>query len=237
MSNTVYSIGLGPGNPELLTVRARRILEESDIVVVPQSDKTGRSVARDIILHYIDPSRILMYYFPMNNDRKDLERRYTELARKIKQLTTEGKRLSYVTMGDPTIFSTSNYITEKLRAVGVEVRHVPGISSINAASTMLGLPLCVKGEHFGVYEMPEEVDEAVKLIRRHPTTVFMKVNRKLPVLVEAVRIAVPERAYLARRIGLDEEVFYDILNCSPPPEAAYLSVAVIRRGETGGVEL
>ncbi|MEC4685106.1 MAG: precorrin-2 C(20)-methyltransferase [Nitrospirota bacterium] len=234
MSNTVYSIGLGPGNPELLTVRARRMLEESDIVVVPQSDETGRSVARDIVLHYIDPSRILMYYFPMNNDREDLERRYTELARKIKQLTVEGKRVSYVTMGDPTIFSTSNYITEKLKAVGVEVKHVPGISSINAASTMLGLPLCVKGEHFGVYEMPGEVEEAVRLIRRHPTTVFMKVNRKLPVLVEAVRTAVPERAYLARRIGLDEEVFYDMLNCSPPPEAAYLSVAVIRRGQSAG---
>ena len=236
MSNTVHSIGLGPGNPELLTVRARRMLEESDIVVVPQSDETGRSVAKDIVLHYIDSSRILMYYFPMNNDREDLENRYTELARKIKQLIAEGKRVSYVTMGDPTIFSTSNYITEKLKAVGVEVKHVPGISSINAASTMLGLPLCVKGEHFGVYEMPEEVEEAVKLIRRHPTTVFMKVNRKLPVLVEAVRTAVPERAYLARRIGLDEEVFYDMLNCSPPPDAAYLSVAVIRRGQTGGVE-
>jgi precorrin-2/cobalt-factor-2 C20-methyltransferase len=234
MSNTVYSIGLGPGNPELMTVKARRVLEESDIVVVPQSDKTGRSVARDIILHYIDPSKILMYYFPMNNDREDLEKRYTELARKIKGLTEEGKVVSYVTMGDPTIFSTSNYITEKLRAVGVEVKHVPGISSINAASTMLGLPLCIKGEHFGVYEMPMEVDEAVKLIRRHPTTVFMKVNRKLPVLVEAVRIAVPERAYLARRIGLDEEVFYDMLICSPPPDAAYLSVAVIRRGRSAG---
>ncbi|VAX29943.1 hypothetical protein MNBD_NITROSPIRAE02-888, partial [hydrothermal vent metagenome] len=118
MSNTVHSIGLGPGNPELLTVRARRILEESDIVVVPQSDETGRSVARDIILHYIEPSRILMYYFPMNNDREDLENRYTELALQIKQLIAEGKRVSYVTMGDPTIFSTSNYITEKLRAVG-----------------------------------------------------------------------------------------------------------------------
>ncbi|HEC97843.1 MAG TPA: precorrin-2 C(20)-methyltransferase [Nitrospirae bacterium] len=234
MSNTVYSIGLGPGNPELMTVKARRILEESDIVVVPQSDKTGRSVARDIILHYIDPSKILMYYFPMNNDREDLEKRYTELARKIKGLIEAGKVVSYVTMGDPTIFSTSNYITEKLRAVEVEVKHVPGISSINAASTMLGLPLCVKGEHFGVYEMPMEVDEAVKLIRRHPTTVFMKVNRKLPVLVEAVRIAVPERAYLARRIGLDEEIFYDMLNCSPPPDAAYLSVAVIRRGRLAG---
>ncbi|MEC4686067.1 MAG: precorrin-2 C(20)-methyltransferase, partial [Nitrospirota bacterium] len=118
MSNTVYSIGLGPGNPELMTVKARRILEESDIVVVPQSDKTGRSVARDIILHYIDPSKILMYYFPMNNDREDLSKRYTELARKIKGLIEEGKVVSYVTMGDPTIFSTSNYITEKLRAVG-----------------------------------------------------------------------------------------------------------------------
>ncbi len=232
MSNTVYSIGLGPGNPELLTVLAKRILEESDVVVVPQSDELGRSVARDIILHYISASKIMMYYFPMNNDRDELERRYTDLAGRIEALTGEGKRVSYVTMGDPTIFSTSNYLTMKLKARGMEVKHVPGISSINAASTMLGLPLCTKGEHFGVYEMPGKVEEAVALIKRHPTTVFMKVNRKLPVLVEAVRTASPERAYLARRIGLDEEVFYDMLNCSPPPEAAYLSVAVIRRGES-----
>ncbi len=226
---TVYSVGLGPGDPELITVKAMRILEESDIVVVPQSDQTGRSVAREIVLRYIPEEKIMMYYFPMNNDREELKRRYTELAKKIKALSESGKRVCYVTMGDPTIFSTSNYLTEKLLSSGVKVRHIPGVSSINAASTMLSLPLCVKGENFGVYEMPSDVQKAVELISRHPTTVFMKVNKRLQVLIEAVKMVKPERAYLARRLGLDGEQIYDMLNCAPPPEAAYLSVAVIRR--------
>ena len=224
----IYSVGLGPGDPELITVKARRILEESDTVVVPQSDETGRSVAREIVLQYIPEERIMMYYFPMNNDREELQRRYTDLAGKIKGLADSGKKVCYVTMGDPTIYSTSNYLTQKLLELGIQVRHIPGISSINAASTMLSLPLCIKGENFGVYEMPSEVEKAVELIRRHPTTVFMKVNKRLPVLVEAVRAVRPERAYLVRRIGLDGETIYDMLNCAPPPEAAYLSVAVIR---------
>lgn len=225
----VYSLGLGPGDHELLTVKAARILEESDVVVVPQSNKLGRSVAREIILHYIEPSRIKMYYFPMNNDREDLKRRYREVAGQIKEMLNEGKTVSYVTMGDPTIFSTSNYLTARLNEIEIDVRHVPGISSINAASTMLGVPLCVKGEDFGVYEMPDNPEKAVDLIQRHPTTVFMKVNKRLPALLNAVKASEPEKAYLTRRLGLDEEVVYDMLNCAPPPEAAYLSVAVIKR--------
>lgn len=229
----VYSVGLGPGDPELITLKAKRILEESDVVVVPQSDQTGRSVAREIVRRYIPEEKIMMYYFPMNNDRKELRRRYTDLANKIKEMLKSGKQVCYVTMGDPTIFSTSNYLTDKLLSIGIQVRHIPGISSINAASTMLSLPLCVKGENFGVYEMPSHVSKAVDLILRHPTTVFMKVNKRLKVLIEAVKTVQPERAYLVRRLGLDGEEVYNMLNCAPPPEAAYLSVAVIRRGDNG----
>ena len=227
----VYSVGLGPGDPELITVKAKRILEESDIVVVPQSDQTGRSVAREIVLRYIPEEKIMMYYFPMNNDREELRRRYTDLANKIKEMLEVGKKCCYVTMGDPTIYSTSNYLTDKLLSIGVRVSHIPGISSINATSARISMPLCIKGENFGVYEMPSDVQRAVELILRHTTTVFMKVNKRLQVLIEAVKMVKPERAYLARRLGLDGEQIYDMLNCAPPPEAAYLSVAVIRRGK------
>ena len=232
MSKSVYSLGLGPGDHELITVKAKRILEESDVVVVPQSDKQGRSVAREVILHYIDSSKIHMCYIPMTNDKEELVRRYTGLAEKIKEMVEEGKSVSYVTQGDPTIYSTSNYLTEKLNAVGVRVNHVPGISSINAASSMIGLPLSVKKENFGVYEMPADAEKVADLIQRHPTTVFMKVNNKLPTLIETVKRMRPANAFLVRRIGLDGEAVYDMLNGAPPPESAYLSVAVIKRGKT-----
>jgi precorrin-2/cobalt-factor-2 C20-methyltransferase len=231
MSKTVYSLGLGPGDHELVTVKAKRILEESDIVVVPQSNEQGRSVAREIILHYINESKIHMCYIPMTNNKEDLVRRYSELAVAIKDMVEQGKSVSYVTQGDPTIYSTSNYLTEKLNSLGIRVKHVPGISSINAASSMLGLPLSIKKENFGVYEMPAEAETAADLIQRHPTTVFMKINNRLPVLIETVKRIKPQKAFLVRRIGLDGETVYDMLNGSLPPESAYLSIAVIKKGK------
>ncbi|MBU2510803.1 precorrin-2 C(20)-methyltransferase [bacterium] len=228
MSKPVYSIGIGTGDPELITLKAKRLLEESDIVFVPQSSQQGKSVAREIVLNFIPESKIVMYFFPMTNDADELFNRYSDLAKTIKMELDEGKSISYVTMGDPTIFSTSNYLTERLDSLGVKVVHIPGINTINAASTMLGLPLCVKGENFAVYEMPTEVDKASELIARHSTTVFMKVNKKLPILIECVKKAQPDIAYLVRRMGLDDEMIFDLKDAGNPPDAAYLSVAVIK---------
>jgi len=228
MAQPIYAIGIGTGDPELLTLKAKRLLEESDLVFVPQSSLQGKSVAREVVKHYIPESKIKMVYFPMNNVKSDLAERYAELARQMVEACETGITLSYVTMGDPTIFSTSIYLSEQLIAQGAVVQHIPGINSINAASTMLGLPLCVKGENFAVYEMPEDVERAVDLIRHHSTTVFMKVNKKLPALMEAVSLSNPEIAYLVRRMGLDNEMVFDLTNSANPPDAAYLSVAVIK---------
>ncbi len=231
MPQPVYSIGIGTGDPELMTIKAKRLLEESDVVFVPQSSQQGKSVAREIVGNYIPDDKIIMYYFPMNNDQQLLSTRYAELAGQIGELVLEGKSVSYVTMGDPTIFSTSNYLTKQLDILGIPVQHIPGISTINAASTKLGLPLSVKGENFAVYEMPGEVDKAVELIQRHSTTVFMKVNKKLSVLIESVRKTEPDIAYLARRMGLDEEMVFDLTSKEQVPDSAYLSVAVIKQNK------
>ncbi|KWT94657.1 precorrin-2 C(20)-methyltransferase [Candidatus Magnetominusculus xianensis] len=235
-NNIVHSIGLGPGDPELVTIKAKRILETSDDVIVPQSDALGRSVAKDIIVHYVDSSRLIMYYFPMNNNKEQLRQRYTELAEKIKALVADGRKVSYVSMGDPTIFSTSNYLTETLLARGINVVHVPGISSINASSSLLGIPLTSKGGDFGVYELPEDVQRTVELIQRHQTTVFMKVNKKLPVLLEAIKSEPPDAAYLVNRVTLDGQQSFDLLNELLPKEPLYLSIALVKKKKLKGTK-
>ena len=78
--------------------------------------------------------------------------------------------------------------------------------------------------------MPSDVGTVIELINRHSTTVFMKVNKRLPALIEAVRFLMPESGYLARRIGLDDEAIYDLLNYNEPlPDTDYLSIALIRK--------
>ncbi|KJJ85939.1 precorrin-2 C20-methyltransferase [Candidatus Omnitrophus magneticus] len=225
----MYSIGLGPGDPDLVTVKASKILAQSNVIIVPQSDKTGRSVAKEIVSYYVNPDVITMYHFPMNNNKEELNARYSKLACHISDLIEDKKIVSFVTLGDPTIYSTSNYLTDSLKKLKVEIQHIPGISSINAVSSRLGLPLCVKGENFAVYELPFHVDEAVQIIERHSSVVFLKVNKKLDCLMRAVQITAPAHAYMIRRIGLDGEELYNLLDSSPSSETAYLSVALIRR--------
>jgi precorrin-2/cobalt-factor-2 C20-methyltransferase len=229
MEKFIYTLGLGLGDPELVTVKAVKIMESSDVIIVPQSSKLGKSVARDIVLNYIGEEKLKMYYFPMNNNQAELDSKYQELAVQVKQLCDEGKKVAFVTMGDPTIFSTSNYLCAELNKIGIEVKHVPGINTINTLSNLLGVPVTVKGENFGVYEMPSEVEKTVALIKQHPTTVFMKVNQRVTVLQQAVKQCQPQFAKLVEKAGLEGETVYDLTGETLPEQPVYLSSAMIKR--------
>ncbi len=225
----VYSIGLGPGDPELLTLKAVRLLRQADLVFVPQSDIKGRSHAREVTRQLVPERKIRMCYIPMTNEPDVLDRIYDEHAEMIASAAGQGLKVCYVCMGDPTIYSTSNYLNKRLRARGLKVVHVPGISSINAASSEIGVPLTIKGQNMGVYEMPADVTEVCKLIRQHDTVVFLKVHRRYPVLVEAVKRTSPAMAYLLRRIGLEGQEIIDIRNNGTLQRRPdYLSIAIIK---------
>lgn len=226
----IYSLGLGPGDPELLTLKAVRILREADIVFVPQSDPEGRSHARQIVSQFVPEERIKMCYIPMTNQKEKLSKIYDEHSRMIAEAVDQGLKVCYVCMGDPTIFSTSNYLNRRLTAMGYRVVHVPGISSINAASAYLGIPLTTKGQNMGVYEMPNDVEIACEYIQRHDTVVFLKVHRRVGILQEAVKRTTPESAFLLKRIGLEGEAVIDITtNGKGPIPSEYLSIAIIKR--------
>ncbi len=226
----VYSIGLGPGDPELLTLKAVKILKEADLVFVPQSDPEGRSIAREIVRLFVPEGKIRMCYIPMTNEKETLSQVYDEHAGMIAEAVEGDLKVAYVCMGDPTIFSTSNYLNPRLTAMGYRVVHVPGVSSINAASSYLGLPLTVKGQNMGVYEMSSEVERICEYIQRHDTVVFLKVHRRLHVLQEAVRRTHPEKAYLLQRLGLEGEAVVDITtNGKAPMPSDYLSIAIVKK--------
>ena len=223
-----FVVGLGPGDPELITIKAIKALEASEVILVPQAKRKKQSLAWEICQHWVDKARLKIVHFAMKPQGPDQEG-YRALAQEIKDLLAQGKTVSYVTIGDPAIYSTAIYLCQELKKHQVKINYIPGISAFNAGAALLGRALCEKGQNLGLYEMPDEPHLASERIKRHTTTVFMKVNQRVSVLLEAVRATSPKEAFLLQRIGLPEEKVYDLLSLSEPLEKAYLSLAIIRR--------
>lgn len=228
MTEKICGIGLGPGDPELVTIKAVRAMEHADIVVVPQSDVTGRSIAADIVTHYVPAEKIHMYHFPMTGNKADLDARYSVLASEMALWAAAGKRVCYVTIGDTPVYSTFNYLRDKLLEQQIATEMVPGISAFSAAANSQSLPLCEKDGSFCVVEMPESLDELPALLERFTSVVLMKVHKRLPALCAFVRGVDLAQAFLFQRVTLPDAQVYDLLTQIPPESAGYLSTAILQ---------
>ncbi|ADR20006.1 precorrin-2 C(20)-methyltransferase [Calditerrivibrio nitroreducens] len=228
MRKLIHAIGLGPGDPESINLKALATLKNSDVVVTPESDKNGRSLAKEIVSKHISSSKIFTYYFPMNNDKNLLDKRYKELAEIIDNFLSEGKKVSYVTIGDLSIYSTFNYLEKKLKLFDIDVIKIPGIPSFIAAANRINESLVVKDEPFCVVELSNNLDKLDDLLSNFPTVVIMKVYKRLNELVAFVRNSnLVKKGFLIERATLPEERVFDLLTDDIPEEAGYLSTAIL----------
>ncbi len=139
----LYGIGTGPGDPELLTLKAVRIMKESDIIFAPNNK--GKNMALDTAREFIGDKEIVYIDFPMRHvTRSD----YREGADTIFNRIPDGGSGAFLTIGDPMIYSTFIYIMEELADRDIEVEIVPGIPSFVAGAAQSKMPLTVKGDSF-----------------------------------------------------------------------------------------
>lgn len=225
----IYFLGIGPGDPELITVKACRLLKEADVIYVPQSNEAGRSVAEKIIAPHADTRKIQMAYTPMSKDQKVLSANYTALARTMSDDAAKGRMVVYVTLGDNMIYSTSRYIGQRLSRMDVAHEFVPGVPSYVAAANHTEISLADHGENLLVVPMPTTSKAVAELVHTHHTVFFMKVSMRTPALVEYVKTYKPEVAVLIHRLQLDGEEIIDLTRIDEAPEnIGYLSMAIVK---------
>jgi len=144
----LFGVGVGPGDPELITVKAVRVIKEADIIFTAASTKNTYSLAVEIASAYISPSaRIEKLSFPMTKDVKEVETAWIHNAKQIAKSLKQGKNAVFLTLGDPTTYSTFGYILKKIDSIMPEadIETIPGITSFHAASARLNRIL-VEGE-------------------------------------------------------------------------------------------
>lgn len=139
----LYGIGTGPGDPELLTVKATRVIKSASVIFAPNNK--GTNMALDTAKEYIGDTRLVLIDFPMGNVTKQ---DYIKAAEIIYKEIPSGQIGAFLTIGDPMIYSTFIYIMEELGGKDIEINIIPGIPSFVAAASESKTPLTVKGDNF-----------------------------------------------------------------------------------------
>ncbi len=230
----VYAVGVGPGDPELLTRKAERILREVPVICAPSATPDDSSYALSIVEDLIDRSRqeVIVQVFPMRKNQEGLETFWEKAAGETAGLVRDGKDVAFITIGDPFLYSTFLYIYRILREKypDVTVEAVPGITSINAAAIAAGVPLAAASERLAVIPAAFEEKEVRHALLEFDTVVLMKVNRVFDRVYALLQeLGLDKKAAFIRRVGsAEQEVVFD-LESLLGKKLDYLSLLIIKK--------
>jgi precorrin-2/cobalt-factor-2 C20-methyltransferase len=230
----LYAIGVGPGDPELLTLKGARLLREADVVIAPVADPGGSSVAHAIIHDLLDPSRqqVVTQVFPMRRESADLEEIWAQSAVQVAGFIRSGKTVAFVTLGDPSLYSTFQYLYRHLKRLcpDVPVEIVPGVSSINAASALADLPLGLGDERLAILSATSPPDVLQRAFEDFDTIVLMKVHRVFVGLRDLLAAAgLKEKAVFLKRVGLPGQAVFQELDSVGEGDLDYFSLLIVRK--------
>jgi len=230
----IYAVGVGPGDPELLTRKAERILRSADVICAPTGAAEAGSYALSIVEQFIDRTRqeVLVQVFPMLKDKQGLDPFWEEAADQVAQRIAEGKDVAFITIGDPFLYSTYLYIhrifLSKYPEIAIEV--VPGISSILASSAASGLPLGLGAERIAILPAAYEDEELKRTLEEFDTVVLMKVSRVFDRVYSVLKELGREKGgVFVRRVGSSEEEVHLDLEALVGKKLDYLSMLIVRK--------
>jgi len=189
---TFYGIGVGPGDPDLITLKAIKVLGKVDSVFAAASTKNDHSLAMDIARPHIPAATsVELLHFPMTRDKSVTHRAWSANAQRIIAELEVGRDVAFLTLGDSLTYSTFGYLLKyvKAKAPQFEVLPVPGITSYQAAACRLSTPL-VEGEGTLMVVSGATGGDRLRALSQHPdTVVFLKAYRNLPDICSALKVS------------------------------------------------
>lgn len=225
MAGKLYGVGIGPGDPELLTLKAVRLIKNADVIAVPGKVKEN-SVAYQITIQAVPEladKECIPVYYPMSKDPEVLERCHTEAADQIEEILKKGKDVVFLTLGDTTVYSTYMYVHSKILERGYEAEIVSGITSFCAVAARLNIGLVEKAEELHVIPASYQIEEALKL---PGTKVLMKAASKIGE-VKQMLMKCNSEVVMIENCGMPgEKIYYGAEEI--PENAGYYSLIIVK---------
>lgn len=224
----LYGVGVGPGDPELMTLKAIRTVGKCDIVAIPKSGQAinvAYTIAKGAIPD-LDEKKLVELDMPMIRDKGKLNQCHDEAAEKVKAWLNEGKSVAFLTLGDPTIYSTYAYVHNRVRDAGYETEIIPGITSFCAVSARLNCSLTEAEE--ALHVIPASYEGGLEALDLKGTKVLMKSGKFIGSIKEHLKnMENPPTVKMVERCGMEgERVFHSIDEIDE--DASYFSVLIVR---------
>jgi precorrin-2/cobalt-factor-2 C20-methyltransferase len=236
MTGTLYVIGVGPGDPELLTLKAAKVLGKVRCICVPKGREEGSSLALSIVGKAVnlDGKEIVEAHFPMKKTKTpdgELDAKWDATVRAVQERLQRGSDVAFITIGDPTIYSTFFYLYDRLLETdpALQIEIIPGVSSITASAARAKVSLGLADEKIAILPATY-TDDLREVLEKFDTVVLMKVHK----VFDEVRAVLDDMGFTANsvyvsRAGMtDERIFRDIREVQEG-DRNYFSMVIVRK--------
>jgi len=208
------AVGCGPGDPELLTVKAVKAIKNADVIMCPTAKEGKPSIALSVVSSLLDsskPQEIVNLVFPMTKDRDILESTWEKNAEIMAEKCLSGKNVVYLTIGDPYLYSTWIYMNKELekKFPQIKISVIPGIVSMFTFASKVGISLAEGAEKVSVIPSCYDLSTVKEIAKNSETMVFLKDGRYFDQVVELLREAgFPENSIFAigQDLGTENEI-------------------------------
>jgi len=210
----LIGIGVGPGDPDLLTVKAVKAIQNADIIMCPASKEDRPSIAYSVISSLIDKSKnqeIIKLIFPMTKDKDILEQSWKKNAKIMAETVLSGKNVVYITVGDPFLYSTWIYmhrdLKEKYPSMSINV--IPGIVSMFTFASKVGVSIAEGAEKVAIIPSCYDLSSVKEIAKNSESMIFLKDGRYFDQVIEVLKESgFPDNSIFAigQDLGTDKEI-------------------------------
>ena len=231
--NPILFVSLGPGEPELITVKGLKALQAADCIFCPETQtRDGRTLSRAAgIMQQLDipNSSIRRFTLPMSKLREEALNVYDRVYAEIILLYKENKNICIVAEGDAGFYSSVHYIFEKLQAGHIPVMHIAGIPAFIAAGALGGLHIASREERLTVIPGITTTEEIEKLVEEKSTVVIMKLSQCTDEVHRCIRLHPEYRYHYFENAGTPEEKYLNDNHRIETLRFPYFSLLIIRK--------
>ena len=210
----LIGIGVGPGDPELLTVKAVKTIQDADIIMCPASKEDRPSIALSVVDSLIDKSKnqeIVKLIFPMTKDKDVLEETWKRNAKIMAETVQSGKNVVYLTVGDPFLYSTWIYmhkdLTEKYPEMNISV--IPGIVSMFTFASKVGVSIAEGAEKVAIIPSCYDLSSVKEIAKNSESMIFLKDGRYFDQVIDVLKESgFPDNSIFAigQDLGTENEI-------------------------------